>query len=117
SFSQICWSRLMSEALPEHIQDLLEPTRAGLAPALGEALAGLRAERHHQQRYAVHALAIILEITERIEAEYEDSPKTLRAQFGRFSLSIDDDIEAGDGFSVAGVGESKSMELSGGRYR
>lgn len=117
SFSQICWSRLMSEALPEHIQDLLEPTRAGLAPAIGTALAGLRAQRYDQEEYAVHALAIITEITQRIEAEYEDSPETVSTQFSRFTLAIDDDTDAGDEFSVAGVGESKSFALMGGSYR
>lgn len=117
SFSQICWSRLTSQALPEHIQDLLEPTRAGLAPAIGKALAGLRAQRHNQQAYATHALAIIDEITQRIQAEYQDSPETIGALFGRFSLAIHDEDETGKDVDVAGVGESKSFSLMGGNYR
>ncbi|WP_442592712.1 cobaltochelatase CobT-related protein [Parapusillimonas sp. JC17] len=94
AFSQIVWSRLMAQALPEHVQDLLEPVRASLAPSLGPALVGLRQCRDDQAAYARHALHIAHEIAQRVECEYEDSPETKAVRRGDFSLSLD--FESGD---------------------
>ena len=54
----VCRARVTGEPIDEATQDLLEATRAGLAPLIGTALAGLRRERFDQRAYAAHALAI-----------------------------------------------------------
>src|SRR5690606_9474374 len=76
AFSQMAWSRLMALPLPEHIDDLLEPTRAALGPALGGPLAAMRRCRDDQAAFAVYALEIAREIAARVQAEYEDSPQS-----------------------------------------
>lgn len=117
AFSQITWSRLMAHELPEHVQDLLEPTRAALASSLGEAFAGIRRCRHDQALYAPYALQIARDIAQRVQSEYEDSPETARAGRGAFTLSLDFEQDEGDDFAVAHSGESVAFIAAKGRYR
>lgn len=117
SFSQIAWSRLMAHELPEHIQDLLEPTRAGLAPALGEAFAGIRRTRHDQARYAEYALMIALDIGQRVQSVYEDEPESQNKRRGSFTLSLNFEPEEGEGFTSVQSGESAAFTAAQGRYR
>ncbi len=56
--SQICRARVTGDPVCVETEDLLEATRAGLAPMIGSALAGLRRERFDQRAYAEHALMI-----------------------------------------------------------
>ncbi len=56
--AQVCRARVTGDPVCEATEDLLEATRAGLAPMIGSALAGLRRERLDQRAYAEHALAI-----------------------------------------------------------
>lgn len=56
--TQMCRARVTGDAVVEATQDLLEATRAALAPVLGVAMAGLRRQRAHQAEYAQHALDI-----------------------------------------------------------
>ncbi|NYT63077.1 cobalt chelatase [Alcaligenaceae bacterium] len=117
AFSQIAWSRLMAHALPEHIQDLLEPTRAALAPALGEAFAGIRRCRHNQAGFAPYALQIARDIGQRVQSEYEDSPETANARRGAFTLSLDFEQDESDGFVLVHSGDSEAFIASQGQYR
>jgi cobaltochelatase CobT len=55
---QVCRAQVTGQPVVEETADLLESTRAGVAPLLGEHLAGLRRHRADQRAYAVHALAI-----------------------------------------------------------
>jgi cobaltochelatase CobT len=117
AFSQIAWSRLMAHPLPEAIEDLLEPTRAGLAPAIGGALAGIRRHRHDQARFAHYALQIARDIAQRVQSEYEDSPETALARRAAFTLSLDFEQEEDEGFSVVHSGASAVFAAAQGRYR
>lgn len=117
AFSQITWSRLMAHELPEPIQDLLEPTRAALAPGLGDAFAGIRRCRHDQARFAEYALQIARDIGERVQSEYEDSPETSSARRGAFTLSLDFELDESDDFAVAHTGDSAAFIASRGQYR
>jgi len=56
--AEVCRARVTGERVDEATEDLLEATRAGLAPLIGTALAGLRRERFDQRAYATHAIAI-----------------------------------------------------------
>lgn len=117
TLSQVTWSRLMAVELPEHIQDLMEPTRAGLAPAIGSALAGIRRHRNDQRRYADYALQIARDIAQRVQSEYEDTPETVEVKRGGFTLSLDFEQDDGDAFASAQSGESAVFEGAQGRYR
>ncbi|MCC2596444.1 cobalt chelatase [Pusillimonas sp. MFBS29] len=117
ALSQITWSRLMAHELPGHVQDLLEPTRAGLAPAIGTALAGLRRYRNDQRRYADYALQIAHEMAQRVQSEYEDSPQTKAVRRGSFTLSLDFDQDEGEAYAAAHEGDSAVFAQAKGRYR
>ncbi|MYN13795.1 cobalt chelatase [Pusillimonas sp. TS35] len=118
TFSQMAWSRLTGLRLPEHVEDLLEPTRVALGASLGAHLAGLRRMRHDQRAYAEHALAVAREIAARVQAEYEDSPPDARKrrQAG-FSLWLDADDAPEVGFQTVQSGESMAFRAARGQYR
>lgn len=117
--AQICWSRL--NALPVLEEDLIETTRAGIAPVIGTPLAGLRRTRHEQEAYAVHALAIARIVGERVQAEIEDSSTeneaAQEAAKRGFALLLDFDREDTEAFAVAASGPSKAFAASESGYR
>jgi cobaltochelatase CobT len=117
AFSQIVWSRLLAQELPESIQDLLEPTRAGVAPAWGHALTGLRRCRQDQAAFAQHALTLARDIAQRVQAEYEDAPETATARQGAFTLSLDFEPEETESFAVAHSGDSAAFIAAQRQYR
>lgn len=117
AFSQTVWSRLTGCALPETVQDLLEPTRGGLAPVLGTALAGLFRWRHDQERYADFALQIAQELAERVQAEYQDEPDTVSVRRGSFALSLQFESDVQDSLGQAPTGQSAAFAATGERYR
>ena len=117
--TQICWSRLHALPVPE--EDLIETTRAGIAPVIGTPLAGLRRTRHDQAAFAVHALAIARIVGERVHAEEEDSciegDAAQEAAKRGFALLLDFDREGTEAFPVASSGESKAFEQGESGYR
>lgn len=119
ALSQIVWSRLNACELPEIVQDLLEPTRAALGPALGVALAGMRRWRADQARFAAHALDVARDIAQRVQSVYEDEPETAGSR-GRyaFNLWLDAEDEGEDqGLAAADSGESAVFLAGRGQYR
>src|SRR5471030_2614102 len=64
--AQISWSRLSGWPVLEETEGLIEHTRAGIAPALGVSLAGLRRHRAEQSAFAVHALEMARLVSEMI---------------------------------------------------
>ncbi len=117
AFSQMAWSRLMALPLPEHIEDLLEPTRAALGPALGGRLAAMRRMRNDQSACAVYALEIAREIAARVQAEYEDNPQTRGVRHGNFSLALEFEPDQAPAFQAAPGGESLLFRAARGQYR
>ncbi|TCT01031.1 cobaltochelatase CobT [Paralcaligenes ureilyticus] len=117
ALSQIVWSRLTSLELPRPVQDLLEPTRAALAPALGSALAGIRRCRHDQAQFAIHAMDIARDIAQRVQSEYEDEPSSSTVRPGAFGLWLDFEQEESESAAVVQTGESAVFEASRRHYR
>jgi cobaltochelatase CobT len=73
---QICRARVTGEPVVEQTEDLIEATRAGVAPLLGHDVAGLRRHRHDQRAYAVPALAIARSVARMLaEPATEDDPE------------------------------------------
>jgi cobaltochelatase CobT len=113
--AQICRSRLHGVKVPEPYEDLLEPTRAGMAPLLGHDLAAIRALRHDQAAFAAHALSIAWIVSASVtaaEAGVERRAPRDDERRAIFSLSLDFEDEEGEVFSAAQSGHSKVLEAS-----
>ena len=89
--AQVCRARVTGEPVLEETEDLMEATRAALAPAMGSDLAGLRRQRQDQAAYAVHALGIARLVGEMLHsaddedddhADSVDAEDSERAAFG-----------------------------------
>lgn len=91
---QMVRSRLTGRPVPPAIEDFLEPTRAGLAPELGNALAGMRRHRSDQERFAEYALEVARLVGNTLaDMPIEDDdkkPHKFHAAFA-FLLDFDDD--------------------------
>ncbi|WP_028213984.1 cobaltochelatase CobT-related protein [Paraburkholderia mimosarum] len=79
--AQIVWSRVSGWPVLDETGDLIEATRAGIVPAIGVQLAGLRATRADQRAYAKHAR----ELARRVATMLDDA---------RAARSADDDGQA-----------------------
>jgi cobaltochelatase CobT len=123
TLAQVCRSRVTGEPVVEATEDLLEATRAGIVPAIGHALAGLKRERADQSAYAVHALAIVrwaagqVAAAQRQGATPREGDDAARERDLRFGLLMDFDAEADDGIADATPGASRVLTDAGGRYR
>jgi cobaltochelatase CobT len=58
----VCRARVTGQPVVQQTEDLLEATRAGIAPLLGDDLAALRRHRSDQRAYALHAKAVAREV-------------------------------------------------------
>ncbi len=122
AIAQVCWSRLNGLPVPEHTEDLLEPTRGALATLLGHDLAGIRRHRFDQAAFAVHALSIASVIaesintarSERIDRDDEIDNDEARAIFS--ALLDSEEIES-ESVGVADSGASKVLLHSDREYR
>ncbi|PMR72460.1 cobaltochelatase CobT-related protein [Billgrantia endophytica] len=119
SVAQICWSRLMARSVLEETEDVIEATRAAIAPAIGTALAGLRRYRHDQAAYAPYALEIAQWVGASVEnamaERAEDDEAADRVQ-QRFALLLDFEDETQDSFTTATTGDSKHFAQAQQRY-
>ena len=123
--TQICRARVCGEAVVEATEDLLEATRAALAPQLGVALAGLRRDRTDQAAYALHALGIARSVADMLKAAGgaegldarvdDDSHHT--DPWAAFSLLLDQGDELDESVSTAVSGRSSVLDGDGGVYR
>jgi cobaltochelatase CobT len=86
--AQVVRARLTAEPADEQVEDMIEGTRMALAPAIGTALAGLRALRHDQAAFAEPALAIARHVAGRISLD--DLAEAKKAQ-RRAGLDPEDD--------------------------
>lgn len=64
---QVVWSRVTGWPVLEGTQDLIEATRAAIAPAIGAELAGLRRHRFDQRAYASVALRLAQRVAAMID--------------------------------------------------
>lgn len=123
--AQICWSRLHARPVLEEIEDYIESTRFSLVRELGTALHGLRRQRHDQNAYAEHALAIAALVGERVRAERAQAEgdgagaEQEEEATGAFALLLDfDDGDGDDGaIAAAATGHSKAFEDAAQAYR
>jgi cobaltochelatase CobT len=117
--AQVAWSRLNALPVPEDSEDLIEATRAGIAPALGPAMAGMRRWRHDQARFAPHALEVARLVGAMVRAEREDSAEEDAAEQNPRALALlpDFDTEEADAPPLATGAEGMAPDAAGPAYR
>ncbi|MBK1787615.1 cobaltochelatase CobT-related protein [Prauserella cavernicola] len=118
--AQVCRARLTGEPVVAETEDLIEPTRAALAPLLGTDLAGLRRTLADQTAFAEHSRALAERVAALLERddpgaadeETGDEPDSLLASLTEPGQPPGD----GDGgvAARAGAPEAASSER---RYR
>jgi len=121
--AQVCRARVTGEPVLDETEDLMEATRAALAPALGSDLAGLRRQRHDQAAYAPHALAIarlVGEMLRSADAEEGASGEATDAEDSEraaFSLVMELDARVEEGIAAAVSGHSRVFAAAQEQYR
>ena len=121
--AQVCRARVTGEPVLEETEDLMEATRAALAPAMGSDLAGLRRQRHDQAAYAVHALGIAQLVGEMLRsADAEESERHHAAdaedsERAAFSLVMELEARVEEGVAAAVSGHSRVFEAAQQQYR
>lgn len=100
TLAQMAWSRLNACQVLATTEDLIEATRAALAPALGPALAGLRQHRKQAHVYVQHALTIALHIQALSESEnttitHNNPQKTTKSSRAQAALALLLDFDTG----------------------
>ena len=120
--AQVCRSRVSGEPVVEETEDLLEGTRADLAPLIGVALAGLRRERRDQAAYAPHALAIARTIAARLAVyganDLDDGDDAGPDDaWTEFSLLLDQGESLDDSIATTVAGRGLVLEAGRDDYR
>ena len=119
--AQVCRARVTGEPVCEETEDLLEATRAGLAPLIGSALAGLRRERFDQCAYAEHALAIARIVGELLAdsgAAVETGAVADRDDAARrvFGFLVEPEGPLGERYGIAVAGRARGVIEEALRY-
>jgi cobaltochelatase CobT len=122
--AQIVWSRVTGWPVLDETEDLIEATRAGIVPAIGVQLAGLRANRTDQRAYAEHArelgrrIARMLDEARAARAD-DDADETRKPDdaLTAFSLWVDFDETSVDLPALAPSGESRVLAEAAEGYR
>ncbi len=120
--AQVCRARVTGDAMQEDLEDLLESTRAGLAPRIGHALVGLRRERADQAAYSVHALAIARVVAELVrDAGRGQAAKPLARPdeplANLFGMLVEPDGATSERFATAVSSRRRSVDGEGADYR
>jgi len=117
--AQIAWSRLNGWPVLPETEDLIEHTRAGIVPAVGPMLAGMRRSLRDQPAFAVHALALASEIGERVRGATPagEASAARRAAASGFALWLDFDDETAQAFDLAPSGHSRVLADAADGYR
>lgn len=123
TIAQVCHARVTQQPLLEETEDLMEATRAGIAPLIGHSLAALRRTRDNQAAFAVHALAIAAQVARLLEdaAENDATPNAVeregdaRLAFGL--LTAVDENDDTEGAASIVTGRSRVLDASPGGYR
>lgn len=122
--AQIVWSRVTGWPVLEETEDLIEATRAGIVPAIGAQLAGLRRHRLDQRAYARDAR----ELARRVAAMLDDARAVFAADAAEdarkpddaltsFSLWVDFDEPDEAMPALALTGESRVLGTAADGYR
>lgn len=119
--AQICRARITAEPVVGETEDLIEATRAAIAPVLGHDLAGLRRHRDDQAAFAVPALAIAHAVAAMLTATSDDGGEDAGDEEPRyrpyFALLMDFDDDGDEQRSAASPGRSPILADAADGYR
>jgi cobaltochelatase CobT len=122
--AQIVWSRVTGWPMLDETGDLIEATRAGIVPAIGQQLRGLRATRADQRAYAAHARELAHRVATLIDdaqaARGVDDTEQARASddaLTSFSLWVDLDESSVELPALAASGNSRVLADAADGYR
>ncbi|MEX3846852.1 cobaltochelatase CobT-related protein [Paraburkholderia sp. BR10882] len=122
--AQIVWSRVSGWPVLDETEDLIEATRAGIVPAIGVQLAGLRATRADQRAYAEHARELARRVATMLDdaraANAGDDADEARAPddaLTSFSLWVDFDETSVELPALAPTGVSRVLAEAANGYR
>ncbi|WP_042263124.1 cobaltochelatase CobT-related protein [Paraburkholderia heleia] len=122
--TQIVWSRVSGWPVLDETEDLIEATRAGIAPAIGVQLAGLRATCADQRAYAAHARELARRVATMLDdaraASAVDDAGQARAPddaLTSFSLWVDFDETTVELPALAPTGVSRVLAEAANGYR
>ncbi|MFE3170569.1 cobalt chelatase [Amycolatopsis sp. NPDC059090] len=114
--AQVARARITGEPVVEETEDLIEVTRAAIAPMLGTQLAGLRRHRADQAAFAEHARALAEAVAALLEPEKSEEDED-EAEAAAYALLLDFDDETGsEEGGIAGLGDHKGP-VAAGQYR
>jgi cobaltochelatase CobT len=121
TIAQVCRARVTGDPVPEETEDLLEATRAGLAPLIGHALAGLRRDRADQAAYARHALDMARAVGDLLREAGEgtgarEAPRPDDEMRNVFGLLIETETDTSERFATE-VGGARVVEDGDDDYR
>jgi cobaltochelatase CobT len=121
--AQIAWSRVTGWPVLGETEDLIEATRAGIVPAVGVQLAGMRANRADQRAYAAHARELARRVASMLDdaraARATDAAEEARAPddaLTSFSLWVDLDETSVELPALAPTGESRVLAAAAQGY-
>ncbi|MEH6457984.1 MAG: hypothetical protein V7749_16770 [Cocleimonas sp.] len=123
TIAQIAWSQLNRISVLEETEDLLEATRAGIAPIIGPSLYGMKKTKHDQAAFAEHALELAskfkhLVLSEGGGEDDEDLDAIMdEIDIPDFKLLVS--FDNGDSYNIGDVtvGESKAWDESDAQYK
>ncbi len=115
--AQVARARITGEPVVEETEDLIEATRAAIAPMLGTHLAGLRRNRADQAAFAEHARALAEAVAGLLEPEKSEDADDEEDDSAAYALLLDFDDETGsEEGGTAGLGDHNGP-VAAGSYR
>ena len=124
--TQVCRAQVTGEPVVQETEDLLEATRAGIAPVLGSEVAALRRHRHDQRAYGEHAATVAHTVAGMLtggdgagastDTDEAEDPEDTDVDDVAFTLFVDFD-ESAEGIAAAGHGTSRVLDVEQQPYR
>ena len=122
ALAQTTRTHLTGEPVFAAAEDAIEGTRAWLMQQAGHHLMALRRERHAQDRFAPHALALAQQLAQMLDdlrgpGDDADAAAHEDRALGLFTLRVDMGPQAEEATLVADHGSSRVLQAAGHRYR
>ena len=116
---QMVRTRLFASSIDDDYEDMIEATRAGIAPMIGESLLGLRRCASSQSAYAAHALKLAQTIADMIHQSQEESDEESDSErvINAFALLLEDEVALSEDTVIASGKKSTVFEQHNGEYQ
>ncbi len=120
TISQIVWSQLNHISVIEETEDMLEHTRAGIGPMIGNSLYGMKKNKHNQAEYAKHALDLAANFKHLVlsEGEDDDDLDAVMDEIDIPDFKLLVSFDTGESYNLGDVtvGESKAWDEMDAQY-